>query len=81
VLDNQRRKTVAAITEQDHSERLSFNIDLVAEDEGGGTIIIEDQLGKSDHDHLGKLITYLTGMSARRRSGAFPIRGPSTLPP
>ena len=43
----------------------SFNIDLVAEDEGGGTVIIENQLGKSDHDHLGKLITYLTGMSAK----------------
>jgi len=43
----------------------SFNIDLVAEDEGGGTVIIENQLGKSDHDHLGKLITYLTGLSAK----------------
>jgi hypothetical protein len=42
----------------------SFNIDLVAIIEGGGTVIIENQLGKSDHDHLGKLITYLTGMSA-----------------
>jgi hypothetical protein len=42
----------------------SFNIDLVAKIEGGGTVIIENQLGKSDHDHLGKLITYLTGMSA-----------------
>jgi hypothetical protein len=43
----------------------SFSIDLVAEDEGGGTIIIENQLGKSDHDHLGKLITYLTAMEAK----------------
>lgn len=43
----------------------SFSIDLVAEDEGGGTVIIENQLEKSDHDHLGKLITYLTAMSAR----------------
>ena len=41
----------------------SFSIDLVAEDEGGGTVIIENQLEKSNHDHLGKLITYLTGMS------------------
>jgi hypothetical protein len=43
----------------------SFSVDLVAEDEGGGTIIIENQLEKSNHDHLGKLITYLTAMSAR----------------
>jgi hypothetical protein len=43
----------------------SFSIDLVAEDEGGGTVIIENQLEKSNHDHLGKLITYLTAMSAK----------------
>jgi hypothetical protein len=43
----------------------SFSVDLVAEDEGGGTVIIENQLEKSNHDHLGKLITYLTAMTAR----------------
>jgi hypothetical protein len=42
-----------------------FNVDLVAEDEGGGAIVIENQLERSNHDHLGKLITYLTAMSAR----------------
>ena len=42
-----------------------FSIDLVAEDGGGGTIIIENQLEKNNHDHLGKIITYLTGMNAR----------------
>lgn len=42
-----------------------FSIDLVAEDGGGGTVIIENQLEKSNHDHLGKIITYLTGMGAR----------------
>jgi hypothetical protein len=41
-----------------------FNIDLVAEDAGGQTVVIENQLEKSDHDHLGKLITYVTAMSA-----------------
>lgn len=43
----------------------SFSIDLVGEDEFGGTIIIENQLEKSNHDHLGKVITYLTAMDAR----------------
>lgn len=43
----------------------SFSIDLVAEDEGGGTVIIENQLERSNHDHLGKVITYLTGMGAK----------------
>ena len=43
----------------------SFSVDLVAKDENGGTIIIENQLEKSNHDHLGKVLTYLTAMSAR----------------
>lgn len=43
----------------------SFSIDLVGEDEFGGTIIIENQLEKSNHDHLGKVITYLTAMAAK----------------
>lgn len=43
----------------------SFNVDLVAEDENGGAVVIENQLERSDHDHLGKLITYLSMMDAR----------------
>lgn len=43
----------------------SFSIDLVAEDENGTTYVIENQLERSNHDHLGKLITYLTARSAR----------------
>src|SRR6266576_3366972 len=43
----------------------SFSIDLVAEDEGGGTVIIENQLEKSNHDHLGKLITYMSALGAK----------------
>ena len=42
-----------------------FSVDLVAEDEAGNAVIIENQLGKSDHDHLGKLITYLTAIGAK----------------
>lgn len=43
----------------------SFNVDLVAEDRSGDTIVIENQLEKSDHDHLGKLITYLSALEAK----------------
>lgn len=43
----------------------SFSVDLVAEDESGRTIVIENQLEKSDHDHLGKLITYLVAFDAQ----------------
>lgn len=43
----------------------SFSVDLVAEDQSGNTVIIENQLEKSDHDHLGKLITYLTAFDAK----------------
>lgn len=42
----------------------TLSVDLVAEDEAGSSIIIENQLERSNHDHLGKLITYLTAMRA-----------------
>lgn len=42
-----------------------FSVDLVAEDESGGKVIIENQLEKSNHDHLGKVITYLVAMEAK----------------
>lgn len=43
----------------------TFNVDLTAEDDGGGLVIIENQLEKSDHDHLGKIVTYLSSLGAR----------------
>ncbi|MCW3994967.1 MAG: DUF4268 domain-containing protein [Candidatus Bathyarchaeota archaeon] len=43
----------------------SFSVDLIAEDEMGNTVVIENQLEKSNHDHLGKLITYLVAVEAK----------------
>ena len=42
-----------------------FSVDLVGEDKDGQVVIIENQLAKSDHDHLGKLLTYLTALEAK----------------
>lgn len=43
----------------------AFNVDLVGEDASGNAVVIENQLERSDHDHLGKLITYLAAFEAR----------------
>jgi hypothetical protein len=40
-----------------------FSVDLVAESEAG-LVVIENQLERSDHDHLGKVLTYLSQLSA-----------------
>ena len=44
----------------------SYRCDLVARDEGSGAkVIIENQLETTNHDHLGKIITYASGLNAR----------------
>jgi hypothetical protein len=43
----------------------AFSVDLVAEDDTGRTVIIENQLERSDHDHLGKIITYTAMIDAQ----------------
>ncbi|MDH5656713.1 MAG: hypothetical protein OEZ34_12445 [Spirochaetia bacterium] len=43
----------------------NFNVDLIGSDRNGNNIIIENQLEKSDHDHLGKIITYLSSIGEK----------------
>lgn len=54
-LDNVERERAAG----------AFSVDLVAEDESGNPVVIENQLEKSNHDHLGKVVTYLASMEAK----------------
>lgn len=43
----------------------NFNVDILAEEENSGRkIVIENQLEPTNHDHLGKIITYASGFDA-----------------
>ncbi len=43
----------------------SFSLDLLAEGPNGEMVIIENQLYRTDHDHLGKVLTYLVNLDAK----------------
>jgi RecB family endonuclease NucS len=43
----------------------SFNVDIFCEDGQGAHAIIENQLEKTDHTHLGQLLTYSVGVDAK----------------
>ena len=43
----------------------SYKADIAARDGNGRTVIIENQLEKTDHKHLGQIITYASGVEAQ----------------
>jgi Domain of unknown function (DUF4268) len=42
-----------------------FRADVIARDENGHLVVIENQLGATDHGHLGQLLVYAAGQQAR----------------
>ncbi|MHA1832422.1 MAG: hypothetical protein ACTSV7_00395 [Candidatus Baldrarchaeia archaeon] len=52
-------------SEQEAKVGKHFEADLLAEGPNGDLVVIENQFGKSDHDHLGKLLTYSTNLEVK----------------
>lgn len=42
-----------------------FRVDLLCQDGEGQKVIVENQVEATDHDHLGKLLTYLVNLDAK----------------
>lgn len=57
---------IGMISPECESEIGDFSADIVAQEDGGERkIIIENQLETTNHDHLGKIITYASGADAK----------------
>lgn len=42
-----------------------FFVDIMAEDQDGRPVIVENQLERTNHDHLGKVFTYLSNLEGK----------------
>lgn len=43
----------------------TFFADILAEDQNGNLVVIENQLERTNHDHLGKLVTYMSNLETK----------------
>ncbi|MDA8007907.1 MAG: DUF4268 domain-containing protein, partial [Gammaproteobacteria bacterium] len=50
--------------EEQESSVGGFRVDLLCKDEDDRTVIVENQLEKTNHKHLGQLLTYAAGKDA-----------------
>jgi hypothetical protein len=59
-----------------------YSLDIIGKDQTNGVVlIVENQLGDSDHSHLGQLLTYDAGTGLPRLCGSPPGSGTSTARP
>lgn len=57
---------IAIELEERESSVGAFSLDILARDQDSGeAVVIENQIEQSDHEHLGKLITYASGKDAK----------------
>lgn len=63
VLGEELDMNITAIKKE--SDIGTFSADIIAEDISKNIVIIENQLEKTDHDHLGKILTYVSNIDAK----------------
>lgn len=54
-----------SLVEREASGNMSFSADILAEDKNNNYYVIENQLEKTDHGHLGQIITYMSNLGAK----------------
>jgi hypothetical protein len=57
--------TLEFIEQEKRVEDSRFSIDIWAEDDEGGSVVIENQLERTNHTHLGQIVTYASNMEAK----------------